>query len=343
MINYLGHSGIVTAKAPFRIDFAGGTTDIPPLYLLHSPAPVVNAAITLYATVTIAPSERFTIVSQDQGLTVSSKDQKSMNFERYPKLEFLIRLAKLFPLERNVCIEVNSEAPRGSGLGASSAIAVAMVAALAAWTGRRLSGKKIVEYAKSIETQTIKVPTGYQDYWAAWYGGANSYRMSLDGEVERTSFKNKSFIKNIERHLILVYAGEPHFSGMNNWELFKKYFDGDRKTISFFEELKENAVQMESAFQRRSIKDIARIMNQDWRTRKAMLPSMTTPGIERLTRLAFRNGAIGLRTCGAGGGGCVAVLVRPEKRDFLIEKIKNVGMRVLPVGISRGITAKRLL
>lgn len=265
-----------------------------------------------------------------------------MNFARHTELEFLIRLAKLFPLTENVRIEVNSEAPHGSGLGASSAIAVAMVAALAVWTGRRLSGQKIVEYAKSIETQTIKVPTGYQDYWAAWYGGANSYRMSLDGAVDRSSFGGRSFIKDIERHLILIYAGEPHFSGMNNWELFKKHFDGDRKTIRFFGMLKENAVRMEEAFRSRSIERIARVMNRDWRTRRSMLPSMTTPGIERLTRLAFKNGAMGLRTCGAGGGGCVAILVRSKSRDMLIKKIEKRGMRVFAVRVARGIVVKKL-
>jgi D-glycero-alpha-D-manno-heptose-7-phosphate kinase len=333
---------MIKAKAPLRVDFAGGTTDIPPLFLLHWPAPVVNAAITLYATATIAPSKKFTIISRDQGIAVSFKNQKSANFKRRPELELLIRLAKLFPLTRNICIEVNSEAPHGSGLGASSAIAVALVAALAAWTGRRLSGQKVVEYAKSAETQTIKVPTGYQDYWAAWYGGANSYRMSLGGTVERRSFVKRAFLKNIEHHLILVYAGEPHFSGMNNWELFKKHFDGGKRTIHFFKTLKENAVRMEEAFRNRSVEKIAREMNRDWQTRKSMLPSMTTPGIERLTRFAFKNGALGLRTCGAGGGGCVAILACPESRNPLMEKIKKAGMQVFPVKVARGIVVKKL-
>jgi D-glycero-alpha-D-manno-heptose-7-phosphate kinase len=83
-------------------------------------------------------------------------------------------------------------------------------------------------------------------------------------------------------------------------------------------------------------------MNRDWKTRKAMLPSMTTPGIEHLARLAFENGAMGLRACGAGGGGCVAILVRPEARDTLVEKIRKQGMRVFEPRVARGITIKKL-
>jgi len=333
---------MVETKAPLRVDFSGGTTDIPPLFLLHWPAPVVNAAISIYATVTITRSKKFRIVSRDSSTEASFKNQGSMDFKRVPELEFLVRLAKLFPLPSNVCMEVHSEAPRGSGLGASSAIAVAAVAALAAWTGRKMSGREIVECAKSIETQTIKVPTGYQDYWAAWYGGIKSYRMSLGGEVERIPFCEESFVQSIEDHLIVVYAGEPHFSGMNNWELFKRHFDGDRKTIRFFEVLTENALRKEGAFRERDIKKIAEEMNKDWRARRSMLPSMTTPGIERLTRLAFRHGAIGLRTCGAGGGGCVAILVPPEAKDILAEKIKQEGMRVFTPRIARGIIIRRI-
>jgi D-glycero-alpha-D-manno-heptose-7-phosphate kinase len=166
--------------------------------------------------------------------------------------------------------------------------------------------------------------------------------MSLGGTVERRSFVKRAFLKNIEHHLILVYAGEPHFSGMNNWELFKKHFDGGKRTIHFFKTLKENAVRMEEAFRNRSVEKIAREMNRDWQTRKSMLPSMTTPGIERLTRFAFKNGALGLRTCGAGGGGCVAILACPESRNPLMEKIKKAGMQVFPVKVARGIVVKKL-
>lgn len=231
-------------------------------------------------------------------------------------------------MHKNICIEVNSEAPQGSGLGASSAIAVALVTALARWTGRRLSKGEIVEYAKSAETQTIKVPTGYQDYWAAAYRGLKIYRIGLDGRVEYFPIGNPAFLRSIERNILLVYSGKPHFSGVNNWKLFKKYFDGDRKTRNFFGVLAENAVLMEKAMKRGSIKEIAGVMNRDWKVRKSMLPSMTTPSIERLGAMAFRNGARALRVCGAGGGGCIAILVPPKKRNGLAGKIENMGMRV---------------
>jgi D-glycero-alpha-D-manno-heptose-7-phosphate kinase len=331
----------VVVKAPLRVDFAGGTLDIPPLFIMHAPAPVVNTAITMYATVTITPSKKFVVVSRDQNISASSESHAALSWKRCPRLELMIRLAKSFPVKRNIRIEVFSDAPHGSGLGASSAIAVALTTALARWVGVVMSKKQIVEHAKNIETQTIRVPAGYQDHWAAAYGGLKTYRNGLDGTMRHASPASPNLLTKIEQSLLLVYT-RPHFSGANNWALFKQYFDRDLRTIGFFALLQKSALAMEKAMERGSIKGVADAMNHDWKLRRAVIPGMTTPEIERLTKLAFRSGAFGLRACGAGGGGCVAVLIEPKKKEDLIKKIERAGMQVFTPKISRkGVTTKR--
>lgn len=249
-------------------------------------------------------------------------------------MELIIRMARSFEPKENLKIEVCSDAPAGSGLGGSSAIAIASAAALAKWHGRKFSDAELVEYAKSVETQTIKVPTGYQDYWAAVYGGVAAYHMKLDGNLSREPLGSSSFKKEFEKYCLLVYAGIPHFSGANNWELFKKHIDRDSATIRFFEALKENAILMKEALESENMEKIAAALNKDWQTRKAMLPNMTTPEIERLMQEAFANGAYAGRVCGAGAGGCALLLANPVKRADIEKVVKKLQMRILPFFIA---------
>src|ERR1700757_4745427 len=171
---------IISAEAPTRIDLAGGTLDIPPLYLFHQPAMTVNIAIEVKARVKVFLSDKVTIISHDQNITASWEEPEYISWKEYPRLELILRLIKSFNPKEKISVEVDSEAPTGSGLGGSSVIAIALTAALAQWFNIQLSKEELVEYARSIETQTIKVPTGYQDYWGAVYGGIHAYEMGLN-------------------------------------------------------------------------------------------------------------------------------------------------------------------
>ncbi|HEY7535379.1 MAG TPA: hypothetical protein VH878_05485 [Thermodesulfobacteriota bacterium] len=325
---------IVKSEAPVRIDLAGGTLDIPPLYLFHHPAITINMAIRIKARVVISLSRQTEVISRDQNITARWDNPAHISWFEYPRLELMLRLIKSFNPTENIRVEIDSEAPAGSGLGGSSVIAIALTAALARWVNHELSKDELVEYAKSIETQTIKVPTGYQDYCAAVYGKIHAYEMGLNGKLKLTPLGSPAFHKELERHLLLVYAGVPHFSGTNNWELFKRHIEGDKKTIDFFEKLTENAALMKEALESEDISRVAEILNRDWITRKAMLPTMTTPEIERLLSETFKRGAFAARVCGAGGGGCVALLIKPDKRGELTGLIKEMNMLAIPAKIS---------
>lgn len=331
----------ITTEAPARIDLAGGTLDIPPLYLFHQPAITVNMAIQMKAKVSIRRSNRTRVLSNDQNATATWNNPKDISWTKYPKLQLILRLIKSFNPRENISVEVDSEVPAGSGLGGSSAIAIALTAALARWMNHKLSKEELIDWAKSIETQTIKVPTGYQDYWAAVYGGICAYEMGLNGKLKLTPLGSSNFHRQLEKHLLLVYVGKQRFSGTNNWELFKQHLDGKSSTIAFFEKLKENAILMQKALESEDIEQIAKVLNKDWQTRKTMLPTMTTPEIERLKEKTFSQGAFALRTCGAGGGGCVLLLIKPDKRKELAGLIEKMKMKILPAIISkRGLSVK---
>ena len=203
-------SRVIVAVAPTRIDFAGGTLDIPPLYLFHQPALTINVAINLCATVTV--QER-----TGRGVRLSARDQDTQAFwassseiewRQNRFLELVSRHLRSFAPLSGVEVITDCQAPAGAGTGGSSALAVAATAALASLKKRRLAKPELIEYARAVETQTIRVPTGYQDYYAAAYGGASVLEFGLTGIVRRPVATGK-FLEELEHHLLLVYTGKP--------------------------------------------------------------------------------------------------------------------------------------
>lgn len=327
---------MIAASAPTRIDFAGGTLDIPPLYLFHPSSCTVNVAIDLKARVIVRrrSGRGIRLLCRDQGVRGSWSSSSSVHWRGAPFLELMGRMIRSFDPLPGCDIVTDCSAPAGAGTGGSSALAIAAAAALARLKGKRWrSGSRLIEHAKGIETQAIRVPTGYQDYVAAVYGGASLIEYS-PVEVRRRALADRSFLQLMEEHLFLVYMGKPRFSGANNWELFRRHFDRDGRVMRFFDELRDNALEMRRAFQRKDMGAIARALNRDWGTRRRMLPAMTTPAIERWVQAARRRGALGARVCGAGGGGCVAMIIDPERRPRLAALAAAHEVEVLPVKIA---------
>lgn len=333
----------LVASAPTRIDLAGGTLDIPPLHLFHQPAVTVNVAIDLWARVSIrrTAGRGIGLRALDQGVRAWWPSAAAIDWRRRPFLELLGRLLRSFDLPGGIEVTTECRAPAGAGTGGSSALAIAATAALARLTGRRLTRAALIEHAKGIETQAIRVPTGYQDYLAAVYGGAHAFHFELTG-IRRTRLGSAAFLRRLEAHLVLAYVGTPRFSGANNWELFRRHLDGERRVVGFFEALRENALGMREAFAAGSIRRVARHLDRDWAIRRRMIPTMTTPEIDRLMAAARRAGALAGRVCGAGGGGCIAFLAPPAARDGLIRALRARGAGVLPCRIHRrGLTVRQ--
>ena len=323
--------------------FAGGTLDIPPLYLFHQPAITINVAIDLIAEVTVTqrPGRTIRLLASDQGRQVTWPSREKITWTRQPFLEMLARLIQSLAPDTGMDIRTACQAPAGAGTGGSSALAIATAAALAAVAGRPLQRSALIEYAKSIETQAIRVPTGYQDYYAAAYGGASSIEFGLTG-IRRTAIAGKAFLAQLERHLLLLYLGKPRFSGANNWDLFKRHIEGDRRTLALFDALQANALAMRQAFQAQDLRGIAHLLNRDWEIRRRVLPTMSSPAIDGLIRALRRAGALGARVCGAGGGGCLALIIEPEARAKLIALAEAAGAKSLPSVINmRGLVVQR--
>lgn len=318
---------MITSSAPTRIDLAGGTLDIWPLYLFLDGPPTLNAAIDLYATVELKPRNDKAILIESIDLGLKQRFSSLQAFpDRHP-LELIMRIIKFYKPVTGVEVSANCQAPAGSGIGGSSALNIALNGAFNRLTGRRYNGRQMIEIAKNIETQVIRVPAGLQDYYPALYGGVQSIRPGiLNVEQEKISMD----LKELNSRFVLCYTGKPRQSGINNWNVLKMAVDGDKNILRKLGRIKNAAVKIESVLKKGKLAGFAPLFNEEWSARKALAPGISTPQMERLISAAMNRGALAAKVCGAGGGGCMAFFVKKGAKDKTAAELTRLGGRVLP-------------
>ncbi|MCP4205035.1 MAG: hypothetical protein GY769_24265 [bacterium] len=313
----------VSARTWCRVDFAGGTLDIWPLGLLHPGAVTVGLAVDIATQVVLRPSHgEYRLVT---GATVrTTRDLAHWLVD--PSTALVGHLVSSLELEA-LEIEIHSDSPKGGGLGASSAIAVAFVAAAEKFAG---TVEKSVDarsrFARDVEARLMGLPTGRQDHLPALCGGLLAIEHEPGGErVESLEADWEA----LGASLVVAYSGESHFSAGNNWRIVRRRLDGDPAVIEGFTEIARTARAVVEAFRAGSLERVGELMSREWAHRRELAEGISTPRIEDMLRLATDTGAWGGKACGAGGGGCVAVLAPPERRRQVVDALSEIA-EVLP-------------
>ena len=322
---------VIETSAPTRIDLAGGTIDIWPLYLFHPGAQTLNAAISLRARARIESrsDDRIVIRSEDTDVTVEASDWRELRERR--ELRLLSLLVHFFET-RGITLTTSSESPAGAGIAGSSALNVAVCGALAEWNREHYEPEALLQVAMNVEAQTIAVPTGLQDYRPALYGGVAALELDVDG-IHRIPLQVD--FRELERRIVLCYTGEPRNSGTNNWEITKKHIDGDRHVFDCFERIRDTATAMRERLTRGDWDGIGTAIAEEWENRKRLAPGVTTPAIEGLIARASAAGATAAKVCGAGGGGCLFCYGPPSKHAAIAQALAAGGARLLDYTIER--------
>lgn len=330
------------AYAPARIDLAGGTLDIWPLYLFHPGALTLNLAITRYAHCLVEPrrDRRIVLVARESGEGEEFASLAALEARRRYRLPLLAHLVGYFAPRSGLTLTTWSEAPAGAGLGGSSALAIAICAALARWQRTRLRPQEWIPLSRDIEARVLGVPTGEQDHYPAVYGGVGAIHLEPRGTWREPLAID---LAALEDRLLLVYTGKPRRSGINNWEVMKSYLDGSRRLRRNFAEISQTARDMRAALLEENWRRLARLLAREWRTRRSNAPAISTPFIDRLIRIGRLNGASAAKVCGAGGGGCVVFLSPPERRSRVARALAAAGATLLPFHIARrGVQVERV-
>lgn len=307
-----------------RVDFAGGTLDIWPLGLLHPGSATVNVAIDLTVTARIAPRPRgYRVVSEGE---IHESDSIAA-LVVHPATALVGRIAEA--LELPPCaIETASRSPRGAGLGASSALAVALLAAaeLAQRGGLALDPLARARVARDLEARLMGLPTGLQDHLPAQVGGALVLEQHPGGERLRPLAVD---LDELGRRLLVAYSGQSHFSAGANWSVIRRRLEGDPEIVERLDRVRDAARALPAALESADWAEAGRRMADEWSARRGLSTEVSTPQLEALLAGARELGAWGGKACGAGGGGCVAVLAPPERTEAIRAAWRALGAQPL--------------
>ena len=330
----------ITAQSPCRVDLAGGTLDIWPLYLFHANAVTVNFAVDRYTSCELTTRD-------DSAIILRSADQKGK--ERFSSLDELLATKKYklpllawvvryFRPKTGIELNTNSESPAGAGISGSSALIISISSALNKLTASGHNLEKIREISQNVEAQIIHVPTGCQDYYPAMYGGVSAIELTEAGILRKEISID---LADFNSRVVLAYTGKPRNSGINNWEVMKAHINGDKQVHKNFERIAAIAHAMRSALEKADWAEVARLIREEWSHRRRNAPGITTELIDRLVEVARKPGAKAAKVCGAGGGGCVFFLVEPGTKDAVTRALEAEGAHVLPVSVApRGVRVR---
>jgi D-glycero-alpha-D-manno-heptose-7-phosphate kinase len=332
----------LVAQAPCRVDVAGGTLDIWPLYLYHPGSVTVNFAVTRYARCELETRADSKIVlrSRDLAGEETFESLAALKAARRYRCPLAAHLIRFYAPQTGFELHTDSEAPAGAGIAGSSTLIIAIGSVLNRLTGAGYRLEQLREISQNIEAQLIRVPTGAQDYYPAMYGGVGAVELGVAGVVRKPIPVD---LEDFNERIVLAYTGLPRQSGINNWEVMKAYINGDGKVHRNFERIAAIAQGMRAALERGDWEEAGRLLRQEWEHRRRNIPTISTPLIDRLVKATRRAGAAGAKVCGAGGGGCVFFLVERGAKARVEAAIQREGATVLPVRVEpRGVRVRSL-
>jgi len=324
----------ITASAPTRIDLAGGTLDIHPIYLWTDGGVTVNIAIEPMTHVRLCPrTDREIHLHSDSGGEQHAPDLDSLELGR--NLDLVSRVLRFYRPASGIDLYTSCTIPHGSGLGVSSSLLINLSAVLNHLNGSNFTPQEFIDYGANLEAQSIGIPTGKQDYYPPLYGLINAIWFSVSGiEVEPLVVED-STLRELECRLVLTFTGETHFSATSNWNMLKAYIQDEGSTRRNMMAIKHTAIAMREALREADWEAFALLVDEEWQNRKHLAEGVTTPQVERLIAAAAKRGALASKICGAGGGGCMITVVPPDRRQEVIAALVENGAQHLPFTIAR--------
>ncbi len=332
----------ITARVPMRIDLAGGTLDVYPLYIFEGGGLTLNAATSVMATVTVETRDdaRLCLRSRDLDLLEEIPSLDELSFGT--PLDLVRRALAYYRPATGLDVTLESEAPQGSGLGASSALLMALSHCLNRLSGSGLTSAQIIDVGANIEAQVIGIPTGKQDYFPPVFGGVCAIWFGLDGwELEALPARadtSGALIAALNERLIVSYTGIPHRSAVTNWAMLRRYIENEGDTVSRIREIKGIALAMRAALGALDMAEFARLLRGEWHLRRGLAEGVTTPRVDAIMRAGAEAGALASKICGAGGGGCMITAAEPRDRTQVCAALTVAGARVMPARVvARGL------
>ncbi len=328
----------VTVTGSVRVDLLGGTIDLNPINLILPNVVTLNLATSLKAKVTISPIDfdGVEIHSRDYNSTdkFRSSDFTETNLQNgfFKNLTFVAHLLNMFKLTSGVKLHLESGSPAGAGLGGSSAMGVTCYSAFAKYTGIKFDKTEAILKVNSIEARILDCgPAGYQDYYPALFGGVLALHPE-PGSIKVEQLYSEDLKKALESHITLVYSGETRLSGINNWEVYKAFFNKDPAVRAGLGEIARLSQKACEAIRNKNFEELITLIGLEGEERRKLFPGILTPNMNELLstlKEKSNNNKFGMKICGAGGGGCFLITHGPDDHDYINQLLTKFHMTKL--------------
>lgn len=327
----------VTNTGSVRVDLVGGTLDLEPINLIIPNVITLNVATGLKAKVELEKTEfagiQIESLDYHKNYEFSLReltDENIFNSNHFKEMSFIVQILSLFDIRSGLKVTLSSGAPAGSGLGGSSAMGVTLYKALDDWTGQKTPLHETVQRVKGVESRILNqgVP-GYQDYYPALTGGV----LALSGRPGGIDFEqlySNELKEFLEEHITLVYSGISRNSGINNWDVYKKFFDKDEVVNKSLREIADISYQTYTSIKRNDYSAILDLIGKEGESRKTLSPHIVPEEVTSFyEKLKEMNLVQGLKMCGAGGGGCFILTHQESAKKEIESAVKSGGFEVL--------------
>jgi D-glycero-alpha-D-manno-heptose-7-phosphate kinase len=323
-------SMLIRSKAPLRLGFAGGGTDVSPYSDIYGGA-ILNATINMFAYATIETADNGRIVlnsiDRNQRFELAATESLEINGELDILKGVYNRVIREFagrPLSFELTTYV--DAPPGSGLGSSSTLVVAILGAFAGWLRLPLGEYDIAHLAWEIERQDLAMAGGKQDQYSAAFGGFNFMEFAANDKVIVNPLRIKQdSLNELEFNILLYHMGTSRLSSGIIEAQAENIANKEATALEATHRLKEQSLMMKEAILKGKFDDIGEILNYGWKHKKAIASGITNSMIDEIYETALASGATGGKVSGAGGGGFIMLYCPKNTRYKVIDSLQRFG------------------
>jgi D-glycero-alpha-D-manno-heptose-7-phosphate kinase len=315
------------ARAPVRVDFAGGWSDVP-TFADAEGGVVTNAALALHVHVdAIRGGQGIRLVAEDLGRRVTARRPADLVYDG--TLDLHKAAVNMLPVTGGLELLTRSDVPAGSGLGASGALDVALVTALARLRRETYPAAELAELGFHLEAVELRLDGGRQDQYAAALGGVQTLSFSPGSVAARRIPLDPRAVTELESMLVIAYTGRSHFSAQTHRRVWAAYAEGRRETVEALRAIRDLGVAAAEAIGAGDWHQLARVVDANWVEQQRLDATISTPGM-RAVEFAVRGaGAWGVKAAGAGAGGCLLALIAPNERGTVVQAATAAGALVL--------------
>ena len=321
---------IIRSKAPLRISFAGGGTDIAP-YMDEHGGMVLSSTIDKYAygSLRVREDRSISVRSLDYDIVAKYHLDEEMTYDG--ELDLVKAVINTLKNGCNKGMEffIHSDAPPGSGLGSSSTMVVALMGLLKHLQSLTLTNYEMAELAYKIERQDLGIKGGMQDQYAAVFGGFNFIEFGSNAVIVNPLRIEPQVINELQYRLLLCYTGRTRLSANIISTQIAAYKSKQRNVLGAMEELKKITVELKNALLQRRLDDFGCLLHEAWMRKKQMAKQITTSNIDALYETARTHGATGGKILGAGGGGYLLLFCDFDKKHIVAEKLEKIGGQIV--------------